>query len=311
MLPKLKLYTAKDSAQEIITPLDIRYYKSGTVKCSFTKRIYRNRKVKEYPTYLLLQKRFNKYLITGESDLITDSNKKITLNLGDEIDNTVSKTVLIVISFISLFLGALAFYLIKKRRDKIIEDRMPLDGSLYLKKEEIIVETKKDIQPIVENLNKAAESESAKKEKGDAFERYVVDRLRGRHFVIKDWRSDKYHNGLYAVSNKYPDIEVELNTLNDKVTFAIECKWRSEFYNNEVKFAEEYQIENYREYSKNRDQKVFIVLGIGGTASSPESVYILPLDEIHSNTFTAYQLKKYRRYNDGSFFFDARSKSLR
>lgn len=300
LLPKLKLYTAKDSAQEIITPLDIRYYKSGTVKCSFTKRIYRNRKVKEYPTYLLLQKRFNKYLITGESDLITDSNKKITLNLGDEIGKTVSKNVLIVISFISLFLGALAFYLIKKRRDKIIEDSKPLDGSVYLKKEEIIVEKNS-----VEEMKTVYSLENQTDwEKGYDFEKYVSERFEKPYFKIKEWRSDKYHKGVYAISNKYPDFEIEYSSKYHKLLFSVECKWRSGFENNYIKLGKEGKLKEYKEFSKEFRQEVFIVLGVGGIPRNPESVYIIPIFDLASTTYTQQQIRKYLRYKKGNFFLN-------
>jgi hypothetical protein len=45
-----------NSFQEIITPIQIFYYSSGTIRCVFTKRVIYKKSVKEYPSYLLLEK---------------------------------------------------------------------------------------------------------------------------------------------------------------------------------------------------------------------------------------------------------------
>jgi uncharacterized tellurite resistance protein B-like protein len=53
--------------------------------------------------------------------------------------------------------------------------------------------------------------EEPPEEKGLRFEKYVVHRFDLRYHKIKEWRGDKFTNGIYAESSKYPDIEVELN----------------------------------------------------------------------------------------------------
>jgi hypothetical protein len=69
--------------QEIITPIEITCYESGTFKCSFTKRVRYKESVQESPSYLLLQKVDNRFQITGESDLKTDSALNVKLDLGE------------------------------------------------------------------------------------------------------------------------------------------------------------------------------------------------------------------------------------
>jgi len=44
-------------------------------------------------------------------------------------------------------------------------------------------------------------------------------------------------NGRYAESNKDPDIVFRLNTKNGQHYFAVECKWRSNFYQGKVEIA--------------------------------------------------------------------------
>src|SRR6476660_6311343 len=52
--------------QEIITPVQITVYQSGTIRCSFTKRVRYKQSVGDYPGYLLLEKSGDHYQITGE-----------------------------------------------------------------------------------------------------------------------------------------------------------------------------------------------------------------------------------------------------
>ena len=46
------------------------------------------------------------------------------------------------------------------------------------------------------------------KAKGDAFEKFVVKNFDRKYFTLQEWRSDKYVDGIYAVSNHFPDLEV-------------------------------------------------------------------------------------------------------
>ncbi len=65
------------------------------------------------------------------------------------------------------------------------------------------------------------------KEKGDAFENYIIGKFDRRFFSLKDMRSDKGSNGFYPESNKYPDLVLEYKP--DSKRFAIECKWRKDW----------------------------------------------------------------------------------
>jgi len=66
--------------------------------------------------------------------------------------------------------------------------------------------------------------ERTSKEKGDAFENYVICKFDRKFFALKDMRSDKGVRGFYPESNKYPDLVLEYKPAS--VSFAVECKWR-------------------------------------------------------------------------------------
>src|SRR5688572_8012371 len=59
--------------QDIISPLTITYFSSGTIKCDFTKRTRAKKTVKEHVCYLLLKEIDGELKVTGESDLVSDA----------------------------------------------------------------------------------------------------------------------------------------------------------------------------------------------------------------------------------------------
>lgn len=306
VLKKKNAFFSKDTYQEIVSPIVLHFYNSGNIKCDFTKRVTYKGEPKEYPAYLLVQKRDGKYIIAGESDAITDKNVHAEISLGNEVGKTINKSALVYIILGSLLAGAGLFYIIKKRRDKIAANRLPIDGSVFLNKEQTESDDIKEINNPISNLGnlKNETTEIDDSNKGEVFEKFVVDRFVKEYFEIKNWRSDKYHNGRYATTNTYPDLEIILTTKYKKVSFAVECKWRKEFFNGTIECAKEYQLKNYRAYALDQNQKVFIVLGVGGTPSNPASLYIIPLEEMYTTTYTENQLKQFFRHSAGNFFFD-------
>src|SRR5476651_2527300 len=58
-------------------------------------------------------------------------------------------------------------------------------------------------------LKKRIISPEIAKEKGDKFQKYVVTKFDPAYFRMKEWRSDKYIDGLYPKSNLDPDLVYE------------------------------------------------------------------------------------------------------
>lgn len=170
-------------------------------------------------------------------------------------------------------------------------------NNLSEKSDEMLVQ--KDITPAQDDyLNN--------KLKGDNFEKFVVSRFDSAYFTIQEWRSDKYVDGKYAISNHFPDLEIifNLNTKNIHDRFAIECKYRSNYYKNAIHWAENYQLENYKKYAKAVKLPVFIVIGVGGKPQNPRDVFIVPLTMINSETLNIEFLTQYRRkVSDNNFYW--------
>jgi len=88
------------------------------------------------------------------------------------------------------------------------------------------------------------------RKKGNDFEKFVVQKFDRKYFALQEWRSDKYVNGIYAASNQLPDLEINFRKGNINDSFAVECKWRKGYYDNSIKWAEYYQLSNYKNYAK-------------------------------------------------------------
>jgi len=153
------------------------------------------------------------------------------------------------------------------------------------------------------------------KEKGDAFERYVVRNFNRRYFTLQEWRGDKYVDGIYAVSNHFPDLEIvfTLPSQNIKDTFAIECKWRSGWQGKSIQWADDFQVAHYKEYAQRLGIPVFVVIGLGGTPDAPEHVYCIPLEAMKGNTLTFEDVRPYWKKiaERTAFYWDHDSRTLR
>lgn len=142
------------------------------------------------------------------------------------------------------------------------------------------------------------------------FEKFVVQRFEKKYYVIRNWAGDKFVEGRYADTTTQPDIQLALKLRGISYPFAVECKWRSEPKGDFIRFANDGQLERYKAFSKQENYPVYIVLGIGGKASSPAELYILPVDELNKPVLHISALGKFRRNVDTDFFFDHKSESL-
>ena len=140
--------------------------------------------------------------------------------------------------------------------------------------------------------------------KGDLFEKFILSKFPDEYYRLLEWRSDKYFEGRYPESNMHPDFVFKKETKSRSGYFAVECKWRSDFTNGKIEWANQYQLKNYKEYEREFNMRVFIMIGIGGLPHEPECLYVLPLSEVRSTMLSEYQLRKYQRRKHSDFFFD-------
>jgi uncharacterized membrane protein YtjA (UPF0391 family) len=272
--------------QEIISPVTLTYYSSGTIKCDFTKQTTFKKKENQYFCYLLIKNIRGQYRITGESDVVSDQNKGVQLYLGKEVLSPSAKTKIYTIVFMLVIISVIISLVLRfKRKPK------------QLLKRKLSWPQK----------NKTSEEES---QKGYDFEKFIVERFDDAYFNLLEWRSDKFHNGKFPISSTLPDLEYEFNSNRHRIKFAVECKWRKSFFDYKIEWAKPYQITNYKNYEAANGIKVFIVIGVGGLPENPASVYIVPLHHISDSIFTEYQLRPYQRYKKGNFFLTVETMTL-
>lgn len=140
------------------------------------------------------------------------------------------------------------------------------------------------------------------KELGDEFEKFIVTKFDRKFFKIKEWRSDKYVNGIYAESNKNPDLDIEFSHNGKSILFSVECKYRTKIYD-EIVVAKPHKIQEYKNYSTQNKVPVFIVLGLGGEPHNPNECYIIPINKLHNETMPYNRLQQYRKHGVNSNFF--------
>lgn len=171
-----------------------------------------------------------------------------------------------------------------------------------------------NIQVAKNEIDKAthnSEQTDAEK-KGRDFEKYVVSHFPKKYYSIKEWRSDKCVNGHYAESNCYPDLELLLHLGKSEYPFAVECKWRYEFSDKGyIKWCDDPQLERYQKYASDTALPVFIILGVGGEPSSPESIYCVPLKAMKYSDAKKSYLEEFKHDKNKEFYYYAKEEELR
>lgn len=147
--------------------------------------------------------------------------------------------------------------------------------------------------------------------KGLAFEKFIVKKFNPKLYVIKEWAGDKYVDGVYAETTQHPDLLIEFIGYNQNKQFAVECKWRQNTYRDGVSFSTKEQLDRYRKFSEEKQLTVYLAIGLGGTADSPDKLFIVPLNEIEYPFMSIGQLNKYAKKVDANFFYDYKKGELK
>lgn len=140
--------------------------------------------------------------------------------------------------------------------------------------------------------------------KGEQFVDYIVNKF---DFSRKSISLVSRNEGTGDI----PDLVIKLNAKGMDHRFAVECAWRSSMPEDELIWASEDKIGKIENYIRNHNMKTFIVIGIGGSPSAPQKLYIVPFDERpYRNLYTSV-LEKYKCQSvSGKFFYDPNTKKL-
>ena len=111
--------------------------------------------------------------------------------------------------------------------------------------------------------------------KGERFEDFVRKHL----FVSAEYElEEKTHpyednRAEFVKSSLNPDYRFKSKKTGKR--FWVEVKFRSAYSDDAIEWCKDYQLKRYLEI--NRETPVFVLIGVGGSASDPENVFIIPV----------------------------------
>ncbi|KAA5419048.1 MAG: hypothetical protein KHX11_10960 [Bacteroides cellulosilyticus] len=148
-----------------------------------------------------------------------------------------------------------------------------------------------------------------KRKNGIDFEKCIVKMLNPQYYTLQEWTGDKFIDGRFCEANCNPDITVKVNLDKLDVKFAIECKWRMNFFNGYTRIATEQQLNHYRRFQEERNITVFFALGVGGTGEQPQDIYLFPLNKIKYPILREDYIAKYLK-KGRDLYFDVKTQKL-
>ena len=298
--------------QEIITPVDITFYESGAIKCSFIKRVRYKQEVTDYRSYLLLQKAGDRYQITGEGGQVSEQSLKAGFKLGEEVSppKLASESYWVIFCAASLLLMIIVIWMMGKSAmvaQNFVHPKTNGKVATLQAGEEIIkAGVEKKVQKTADVSSPIVTRQLATVDEQDderSFEAFIVSKFPKDRFNVVEWRDDDSGKNT-------PDLQLELKLPSEKYPFAVECKWRNDFWKGIIEWARDAQISSYQEFQVSKDMPVFIALGVGGTPSEPRDLFIIPLSHLYQKILTQDWLKKYKRESRGDFVLNVDPVSL-
>lgn len=142
-------------------------------------------------------------------------------------------------------------------------------------------------------------------EKGNLFEKFIIEHFNERSFKLWRYRESKLYN-YASLSCDHGDPDLDYIFMGKKkYRFAVECKWRKNFIDDKIEWAKDRQIARYERFQRFHQIPVFVAIGIGGEPSAPEKLFLTPLNDLISNTDVfESDLVPYIRKPTRRFFYD-------
>jgi len=130
--------------------------------------------------------------------------------------------------------------------------------------------------------------------KGEAFEKYLADHIFPNSDYELIYRTSSFteNNQRYASASKLPDYRFRCKATGRQ--FYVEAKFRSGYYWKDDKLEWTYpeQLARYK-HVDTHDAPVFLALGLGDKGTSPENLFLIPLNKINYCGFYESLLRKY------------------
>jgi len=147
--------------------------------------------------------------------------------------------------------------------------------------------------------------EKKSEEKGDDFERYVVDLFDEKYFSIVQWTTDMARKHTrFVESDMGPDLVLRYRPTNE--IFCVECKFRSKLFKGKLQWSALKQLGRYRVFANDNEIPFYVVIGLGGKARKPKRMFCIPLKEAKFPALPPESLGKFERNPKKNFFWKDR-----
>lgn len=117
---------------------------------------------------------------------------------------------------------------------------------------------------------------------GAEFENYIEKIIFPNHFYSVVHRTSHPSQSKTLSDDGKPDLIFRANFLDEKPCFAIECKYHKSLYS-KVYTLNKKEVEEFREFMNDKRIPIFVVVGIGGESSRPESLFVIPFKHKYFN----------------------------
>ena len=287
--------------QKIISEIKVVSLAENLILCQFVKEVHKDNGVKDYPAYLVLKTIDDELRIICESDDIADRNMNFTLtqdlftNPGKKPKTTKpeeksdSGLGLPFYSITSISAIAIIAFAARRRRKRKALANSPQSST-----------TSAPTPPSEKKEPK--QEEITNKEKGTIFENFIINKFDANYFRLLERTNDLTVNGISPEKRGNPDFVYHFELRGYVAQFSVECTFCSTVKDIiDVKAWD--KLNRYKEFGRERQIDVYIILGLGGVPQNPKELFIIPLQKAKAK-MSYDELKLYARSTVNRLFFD-------
>lgn len=332
---KLRLFNQnRDFRQRIITVIRYTPYKSGVVRCDFSKEVRANGSWKRVPSYLLVRQVGTRYRIVGEVDVaapkpvqipeksdLRDTFARLPERNSLEEDTTVvmaepapvserpdSQDAAEAVSLvdISSFRAIVDLFLsteeitVPKGYVFILVGILAV-GGLMIFVSDSIHQSRRKQQTIPGRYEEMAHAVQQSRTRA-VFESFVITLFDPMIFQYRRIQPDRISDGKVFVGERGPDFVCEFSHKGVQATFGVKCQYYKLPDTREVQLFSPSQQQTIRRFEDEKGMKVYYVLGFGGRPDDPKELYLLPSDAIKREFVHKTALRHYSK--SGMFFYN-------
>jgi hypothetical protein len=119
---------------------------------------------------------------------------------------------------------------------------------------------------------------------GYEFERYMTDRIDPHKYRLVEWK--KTDQKKFKLSTYTPGLIFERKNAAVNARFGIACKYLEKISGESINIGKQAQDET--------DKATFVALGVGGKPSAPESVYMIPVENVTENKISLKDISRFK-----------------